>query len=69
MVRFVFQGCNKLDPAVSDWCKTELLRRLGYMCKYDLLKNCPDVLKCVSPDLHLENLELCAAFYSLPAMD
>lgn len=50
------------NPAASDWCKTELLRRLGYMCKYDLLKNCPDMLKCVSPDLRPENLELRAAF-------
>lgn len=50
------------DSASSGWCKTELLRRLGYMCRYDLLKNCPDMLKCVSPDLRPENLELRAAF-------
>lgn len=30
------------DSTTSDWCKTELLRRLDYLCKYDLLQNWPD---------------------------
>lgn len=54
------------NPTARDWCKKELLRRLGYMCKYNLLKNCPDELKCVSPDLLPENLELRAAFLFTP---
>lgn len=58
-------GCMN-NPTVRDWCKKELLRRLGYMCKYDLLKNCPDELKCVSPDLRPEALKLRAAFLFTP---
>lgn len=46
------------DSTASDWCKRELLRRLGYMCRYGLLRNCPDGLDHLRP----ENVELRAGF-------
>lgn len=50
------------DPAASAWGKAELLRRLGYMCRYGLLRNCPDGLDHLRP----ENVELRAAFLFTP---
>lgn len=46
------------DSTASDWYKRELLRRLGYMCRYGLLRNYPDGLDHLSP----ENVELRAGF-------
>lgn len=50
------------DSAASAWGKEELLRRLDYMCRYGLLRNCPDGLDHLRP----ENVELRAAFLFTP---
>ncbi|MCI8849658.1 MAG: hypothetical protein HFF86_10365 [Oscillibacter sp.] len=46
------------SPSTSHFYKKELLRRLGYMCEYGLLQNCPTGLEHLRP----EELNLQAAF-------
>lgn len=45
------------DPATSAWYKEELLRRLGYMCRYGLLQHTPAV-----EHLRPEDVDLRAGF-------
>lgn len=51
-------------PAASDWCKRELLRRLGYMRDYGLLQHWPKELDL--EHLSSRNIELQAGFLFTP---
>lgn len=46
------------DSTSNHWCKKEVLRRLGYMCRYGLLRNCPEGLDHLRP----EDVDLRAGF-------
>lgn len=54
--------CVKKGSKANDWYKEELLRRLRFMHKYGLLRNCPDGLD----HLCSKNVELRAAFLFTP---
>lgn len=56
-------NCMK-KPAASDWCKKELLRRLGYMRDYGLLQHWPKELEL--EHLSSGNIKLQAAFLFTP---